>query len=328
MSHNIQKRDVQVGIETAWHGLTVVEPEIRKDNCRIVYPLEICPTFFKRADGVEVPANGRQIVSLDDGLPVGRPVGADYKLIANEAIWDAVMNGIAGTSHKPVSCGTVNDRSLGFISVKVADDFKAAGREHKPILNVLWGHGGNKAVVAKTGVTTVVCQNTFTLAMGEGSDFKLSIRHTANANLIDLQEAIDAHIGVVAEFQTAMNTFEASSVTPDTARKVYAGFLAGDEVPETKTGISRLTNSVNRLAELFATGKGNRGCTVADLFNGATDYYSHESSGGDSTWKQFVSSEFGAGANRKVEFYDMLRDEARFNATLARGEKTLQALGI
>jgi hypothetical protein len=328
MAHNIQERDVQVGLEMAWHKLTQIEPKIDKTNCRILYPMTIEPLFFKNTAGDYVQGNGRQIVAQDDGFPIGRPVGTDYKLIDNSQIWEAVEQGLAGTKHEIVSCGTVNDRSLGFVSVKIADEFRAANRDTKSVMNVLWGHGGNRAVIARTGFTVVVCENTFNMAMREKSDFKLSIRHTAKANVLDLGKAIDAHVGVVAEFKNAMDELHSVDVKTDDARKIFAGFLAGDEIPETKTGISRFTNTLDTVQNLFLTGKGNQGRTMADVFNGVTDFYSHESSGGTSRWKQFVSSEFGAGDTKKTEFFRVLSDRNSLASMMKQGEAVLSALGV
>lgn len=326
--HNIQTRDVQVGVEMAWHKLTKVEEKIDRNNCRILYPMAMHPLYYQDSDGNFREANGRQIISLDDGGAVGRPVGKDYKLIANTEIWDAVEQGLAGTQHQIVSCGSVNNRALGFISVKISEQFKAANRETNSTMNILWGHGGNRAVVARTGFTVVVCQNTYNMAMKEKGDFKLSIRHTAKANVLDLGKAIDAHIGVVAEFKNAMDEFHSVDVKTDDARKIFAGFIADDKIPETKTGISRFTNTLDKVQNLFLVGKGNSGRTLADVFNGVTDYYSHESSGGDSRWKQFVSSEFGAGDVRKGEFFDVLSDRNSTEAVKRQGELVLSALGI
>jgi hypothetical protein len=326
--HNIQIRDVQVGIEMAWHKLTKVEQKIDKSNAQILYPMTINPLYFIGADGNYHEGNGRQIISLDDGGPIGRPVGEDYKLIGNREIWESVEQGLAGTKHEIVSCGTVNDRSLGFISVKISDQFKAANRDTNSVMNILWGHGGNRAVIARTGFTVVVCQNTFNMAMKDKGDFKLSIRHTAKANVLDLGKAIDAHIGVVAEFKNAMDEFHSVDVKTDDARKIFAGFIAGDEIPETKTGISRFTNTLDKVQNLFLVGKGNGGRTLADVFNGVTDFYSHESSGGDSRWKQFVSSEFGAGDVKKSEFFDILSNRNNTESVKRQGELVLSALGI
>ncbi len=325
--HNIQKRDIQTGITMGWHNLTNVVEKIDGTNAGILYPMYISETYFKTPDGVEVAANGRQIVSSDDNLPIGRAVGSDYKLISNCEIWDAVQEGLSGTQHQIVSCGTVADRSLGFVSVKVSDDFIAAKRETQNVMNILWGHGGNKAVTARSGFTVVVCQNTFNMAMAEKSDFKLSLRHTANANILDLSKAIDAHIGVAAEFKLAMDKMDSVDVKQSDARKIFAGFISGGETPESKTGISRFANTLDRIQELFVSGKGNSGRTMADVFNGVTDYFSHESTGG-TAWKQFTSSEFGSAGNRKSDFFEVLTDDAALRDTVRKGEGILLTLGL
>lgn len=308
----------------AWHKKTNVVESITAENCGIIYGMSIEPLYIKRGD-LLVEANGRQVVSNDDGLPVGRAVGQDYKLIANSEIWNAVASGLEGSKHEIVSCGTVSDRSLGFISVKVSDNFIAANRDTANVMNVIWGHGGNKSVVARSGFTVVVCQNTLNVAMAEHADFKLSIRHTAKANVFDLSKAIDAHIGVAAEFKSAMDALHSVNATASVARKIYAGFLA-DETPETKTGVTRLSNAVDSMETLFASGKGNAGRTMADVLNGATDYYSHGN--GENPWKQFVSSEFGAAGTNKTRLLEILRNPAELSATILRGESVLADLGI
>jgi hypothetical protein len=223
----------------------------------------------------------------------------------------------------------VNNRALGYISIKVADDFKAAGKEHKPMLNVCFGHGGTKAVTARNNLTRIVCSNTFNMAMREKSDFKLSIRHTSNAKIMDLAKAIDLHFGVVQAFKQAMDEFQAVDVVPSQARKIYAGFLIGeDTAPESRTGITRFTNQVDRLTELFSTGKGNTGRNMEDVFSGVTDYFSHYSSGGDDKLKQFTSSEFGAGDIAKREFFSVLSSPDLLSQTIKRGESVLATLGL
>lgn len=324
MSHNIQERDIQTGTEMAWHKRTSMVEDIDRSNCGILYGMAIADTYYKHNEQY-IQANGRQIYALDDNLPVGRPVGADYKLIPNSDIWEAVESGLAGTKHKMVSCGTVNNRSLGFISVKVSDDFIAASRETQSVMNVLWGHGGNSAVVARSGFTVVVCQNTYTAAMSEHSDFKLSFRHTAKTNILDLGRAIDAHMGVEAEFKRAMNELAATSCNEDKAHAIYCGFLCkSEEGPDTARGASRMMNKAEKMTNLFQSGAGNEGRTMADVFNGATDFYTHSSAKGKSDWNQFVTSEFGISRIRKNEFYNMLTDEAALNQTIARGERAME----
>ena len=325
MAHNIKPRDIQVGTKVAWHQNTHVEDTITADNCRIRYGMSIEPTFFQNVNGDYVMANGRQIVSLDDNLPVGRPVGTDYKIIDNRQIWDSVAEGLGGTKHKIVSCGTVQNRSLGFISVEICDSFKAANRMVETVMNIIWGHGGNHSVIARTGFTVIVCHNTLNRAMSEHTDFKLSVRHTRNANVMDLGRAIDAHIGVNAEFRQAMDSLHEQSCSQDTARKIYVGFVTKGVEPKTNVGTTRMQNTVDSLMNLFNTGKGNSGSTLADVYNGATDYYTHCNSKKD-RWSQFVKSEFGTGNARKSDLYDIMNSSDKLKETVKRGAHVMESV--
>jgi hypothetical protein len=69
--------------------------------------------------------------------------------------------------------------------------------------------------------------------------------------------------------------------------------------------------------------KGNHGRTLADVASAATDFFTHESAGGEDTWKQIASSEFGSADNARVEFVEMLGNPEALSATRSIGEKLL-----
>jgi len=104
-----------------------------------------------------------------------------------------------------------------------------------------------------------------------------------------------------------MEEFANTPCNEETARKTIAGFLVRDDDAEKVS--TRSQNTIDRITQLYKGGAGNRGENHCDLFNGITDYYSHESSGGGNRWKQYESSEFGMGQNRKVEAFKLLRGE-------------------
>lgn len=327
MAANILNRDIQVGIDQAWHGKTRIEKVISRENCGIVYPMRKEQLILNNGKLTEHFA----IVSDDDGMAIGNPVKKNYKLISNEQMFDMVEQSLAGTSHKIVSIGSIGNREKVFCSIRLSDNFTAGGRETENTLNVLWGHGGVFGVVARSGFTVIVCANTFALAMRKGGkDFALSLRHTGNADLKieNMAKAIDGNYGVTAEFKKAMDEFSAASVSKNEAKQFIAGFLVRDteELAEVST---RTENNINRINQLFNSGAGNKGESRCDLFNAFTDFFSHESSGGDNRWKQFESSEFGDGNRKKAEAYrsisgETVPDLGDWNAIVKRGDKVLQ----
>lgn len=327
--HNLQDRDIQTGVKQAWHGKTNIVESITKENCGIGYDMTISPLYITKPDGELVETPHRQIVSLDDNLPIGKPVSDKYALISNTQILDMIGESLTGTRHEVVSVGTVNDRALGFYSVQLDEQFTAANRLTDSVLNILWGHGGNMALMARSGFTVVVCQNTFNAALGrKGRDMNLTIKHTKNAHqrIEGMEKAIEAYIGVAAEFKAAMNSLAEQDCTVETATRIVGGILVPDTFERDNEVSTRTKNTIDRVVNLFQTGAGNSGRNLADVFNAATDYFSHESSGGKDRMKQYVSSEFGAGNRMKQTFFDVLTNESEVARVTSRGEKVLLAL--
>ncbi len=363
MSHEITFRDVQFGLAMAWHRLTTIVENITMDTAgAMLYEMEAVPltsvVTLKDENGnaiqetdrdgvllfdaqgdpinktIQVDANAKQIISRDDNLAIGKPVGLDYKMLTNREIFEAVENALVGTSHTLASAGTCRERSLAYISIQIAEAFKSRrGDLTQPLLNIQWGHGGNQTLCAVDSATKVVCANTYKMSLG--GVHQLNMRHTKNADVLKLEECIENHIGVSAEFALAMARAESQEVNAITAREVFAGFAwrtpkgKPQVIPAefSKTGATRLGNHVDRLEDLFHNGRGNLGEDRADLFNAVTDFYTHESSGGEDRFKQFTSSEFGDGATKKQQFFNVIADRAgQFESTRQHGEKVLLAL--
>jgi len=265
-------------------------------------------------DGITGPvATGfNSIVSLDDNLPIGNPVGNGYELITNEQIWEMLESALAGIGikHQIVSVVSVGNRERLAISIQFDNGEEIGGRLTQNVLNIIWGHGGIMGVLARSGFTVVVCQNTMNLALARRGEFELRCKHTGGSvkRLEGMAQAIDAHYGVVAEFKKAMEEFANTPCDEPSARNTIAGFIVRDNDVEKIS--TRATNTIDRIAQLYKGGAGNRGENMADLFNGFTDYYTHENAGGENRWKQFQSSEFGNGQVRKLEAFKLLRGEA------------------
>lgn len=323
MSHNIQENDIQIGTSQAWHGLTQVREKIDISTVEIRYPMETRPLFCE-IDGNRIETGFKQIVALDKNVAIGNPVGSKYSLISNAQVLDMVMEAIGNVDCEIVSVGTVAARSLGFVSLKLKDsDVRMARRETVNVLNVLWGHGGSMPVIAKTTNTVTVCNNTFDVNMSTKSAFTLKLKHCLNAvdKLTNFSEAIDAHYGAVAEFKLAMDKLAERPCNDERATRIVAGILGEGDTLATRTA-----NNVTRVVDLFRGGAGNAGKDIADLFNGFTDFYTHESRGGQDQWKQHVSSEFGAASRAKRDVFSILSDATATRKVEAKGKVLLATL--
>ena len=355
MAHRLFKHDKHQATKQAWHGLSEIRPEITlQDNWLRDWDLVSTPLFF--ADGSpalsveadkDTQAKQWTISRCNDkpALQIGAPYNpGSFRPITNAEFLSLVEASIAGTDHKIVSVGSVRNRGRVFLSIELQgmDKFKAGGREFSAFLNYGNGHDKSSVLWINTSNVCTVCDNTFSMNLFEvenkrqdsqlesKDDLKIRVRHTKNAALRfpEIAKIIDKAIGVQAEFALAMEAADKLQISEDKARQIFAGFVAPVGAESLST---RAENTVSRLVELFKSGNGNSGRNVGDLFHAATDYYTHESAGGEDRAKQFLSSEFGSGSTRKLEFYNLVRDDKqrtageKLEATAKRGEALLMA---
>lgn len=327
MSHEISAIDRQEGISQAWHGLTKVKPVLELNN-NFLTEWDIVQTPLSMPNG---KFSGFKILTTTD-LPahtIGSPFASSYVPVSNKdfltMIKDATL-GIRGL--KIESLGSICERGRIFVSASIQElpEFKAAGRVFRPYLNFLSSHDQSSAIVVNTSNICVVCNNTFKANLHKADEkgtINVKIKHTKNvkAQIANVPEIIDGFLGAQAEFASIMNTLETMPIKRQHARELFAGFIgAGDEVS------TRKVNQVNRLDELFVSGAGNKGRDLSDVFSAVTDYYTHESSSANDMNRQYVSSEYGAGANAKTRMLGLLQDTDAINKTVLAGRKILASV--
>ena len=309
--HQIQERDVQVGLKMAWHSLTVVAPEVTRE---LAFPFELIRRQA-RIEGLngqlqDIPGYSGFLAS-DDGQSVGKPVASTYEAMTNERYWEVVSNMFGGTSFEVESAGTIFDRSRRFITVKLADvkDFNVDGREFLNRVSLLDSVDGSTNFYAINTSICTVCATTFRMTLGyKSGEFRLKVRHTRNLieGVENVESTIEGLVGVAAQFKKAMEIAAETPIQSPQARALFAGWL-GEGKEELST---RSNNTVSRLVQLFQGGAGNRGETALDAFQAVTDWASHESSGGEGkpgfARKQDLSSEYGAGNRAKQDFFGNL----------------------
>ncbi len=338
----IEAMDIQEGLAQAWHGLTVINPNLSlEDNNLTKWELVSSPLFYASAeDGSPYVNSGFQILRCSDHPEhiIGYPFNPNsFKPISNAAFLKLVRDSISGTSHKVTSVGSVRNRGRVFVSIALngMEAFKAAGRDFSAFLNFGNGHDKSSVLWVNTSNICTVCDNTFSANLfsvesanpsAGGDDIKARVRHTKHSamKLPALADLIDKAIGVQAEFRLAMDKL--ASVPVDAPQPLFAGFLGRDIVDASKGLSTRTVNTSNRLVELFKSERqGNRGENMADAFSAITDYYSHESSGGDNKLRQIVSSEYGSGQNAKADFWKVCRNPDAVAEMTEHGGKLLAA---
>ena len=331
MSHGITNRDRQEARHMGWHNLTQINEVLDLKNNWLT-KWDIQEVGLQTAEGVEVPF--KILTGTDDQEVIGKPFAGTYTPVTNKAFLDMIGEAISGVKGAVVeSVGSVNNRGRVFVSISIKgmDKFKVGNREFLDYLNFGNGHDQTSAVWANASNICTVCDNTFSMNLNADQEVKIKVKHSKDvvARLENISEVIDAYAGTQAKFKAEFERLMNEPIKTDKARDLFAGWMirspGGNQ--ERDLGPKTLTK-VNRITELFESGRGNKGENRADAFSAVTDYYTHESTrnGGTNVARQVFSSDFGLGRTAKSDFWNVIRNDISVHNYAARGAKALATL--
>jgi hypothetical protein len=302
MAHGLTNRDIQSGLENAWHRLTNIVPEVTKENST---PFEVVSTplcyripsndpFGEVPDKIIEDPNWRRLIATDDFLPVGDPFAPSYTPSSIAGFWNILEKGLGETPYTVISAGTTDNRGKVFASIKVTDGFRVGDRIVKDYITLLDSFDKSCSITAVYSSIVTVCLNTFLANLQAGSVVGKA-RHSGNldGNIQKVIDALDTFAGTSAYFQHLMETSDKEPCSRDEAR----AWVTGVETRNAKDLSNSIKQRTARIVELFDGGKGNSGRTRLDAAMGITEFYSHESS--REAGNQLYSSEFGSGAQVK-----------------------------
>lgn len=330
MAHGISKRDRQQARHMGWHGLTEIKADLDlKDNWLTKWDIQ--EVELQTTAGVEVPF--KILTATDDNEFIGKPFAGTYTPVNNKAFLDMIGEAISGVKGAIVeSVGSVNNRGRVFVSISIKgmEKFKVGDRVFHDYLNFGNGHDQTAAVWANASNICTVCDNTFSMNLNGEQDIKCKVKHSKDvvARLDNIVEIIDAYAGTQAKFKAEFERLLNEPMKADKARNLFAGWMIRSNSDEGNDLGPKTLTKVNRLTELFESGRGNTGSNRADAFSAVTDYYTHESTrnGGRNVARQVFSSDFGLGRMAKTSFWNTIRSDDSVNAYVANGKKALALL--
>lgn len=333
MAHGISARDRQEGRHMGWHNLTKINKELDLKNNWLT-EWDIKEVELQTTEGEEVPF--KILVGSDDGKFIGKPYAGTYTPVTNKqflAMIEEAVKGIKGAHVESV--GSVCNRGRIFVSlsIKGMDKFKIGDRDFQDYLNFGNGHDQTSAVWANSSNICTVCDNTFQMNLNAnaGAGIKIKLKHSKDValRLDNIAEVVDAYAGTQAKFKAEFERLMNEPIKTDKARNVYAGWLIRSSPGNEDRDLGPKTmRKVDRLVELFETGRGNKGENRADAFSAVTDFYTHESTrnGGTNKARQLFSSDFGLGRMAKSDFWNVIRNDKSVDAYAASGKKALAML--
>ena len=250
-----------------------------------------------------------------------------YKVINNRDVINCMKDSFTGLDVKITTAGTLEGAKKFFVSVDIGDSDLVINKDRfKAYVNFITGHDGTLAMTAYDSVIRIVCMNTLMASRSAAGEVGFSVYHTKNADLAmhNLPELFSAILKGRASLKEVMEYLEENKCDHNEALAMAAGYFCLETGKEELS--SRSMNAAEGIATLFTRGIGNKGETLYDLANGATEYWTR----GDGTGKGKTSpadrtyrSTMGSAATHKESFVAMLANDDLRKDALKLGKQAI-----
>jgi hypothetical protein len=338
--HGIEKPiDIVLStIGSEWHGLADTVPAIDDES--------IAPLLFKirtgtvsvDIDGAQVPMSHHKALVADmrhraellgtvnELVPLHIPKNG-YAPIENGRVWEALQAALTGTGVKVTSAGTLHAGKKFFLSADLqgASEVVINGDKFCSFLNFVTSHDGTMALTVVDSHVRQVCQNTVTASLASAGDLGFKIYHTAGADtaVSNLGELLNAVLQERADFKTNLEYFASVGITVADVERLFAGYFA--TVNGADALAKRSLNSVEALTVLFSRGIATQGKSLYDVFNAATQFWTHEDGTGKKASKieKAYKARFGTASDHKRILSNYLLSPDRVSQLIEAGRKVL-----
>jgi phage/plasmid-like protein (TIGR03299 family) len=258
--------------------------------------------------GITRPVPDRfAIYRTDTGAVFPSSVGKRYRPIQNVDAFEW-LNGLGG----------IQWENAGLYGSKVwiqatfpGLDFTVRNEPHKNRLLLVSSHDGSSSLIAGFTALRLACGNALRLAFREGLANMVRISHTANAveRMRSAEKILNLHRANMNEFRVIGEDLALRKLTVGNVRD----WLRDEFLPVTTDENGKAANDTrkeavrNQIADLFANGRGNRGESVWDLYNGVTEYVdSYRGNKNTTAETRWASATFGSGQEMKDRAWRML----------------------
>lgn len=340
--HGIVKPiDVVLSTESAeWHGLA--------DKVETIGAKEVAPLLFPITEGkiiVEIDGakvsmgNHKALVadfrnvrpdligdeSTSEGLVPLHIPKKRYRPILNGELWAAMEKSLRDIHAKVTTVGTFEAAKKFFISVKLdaENKFTVNGDKFLANLNFITSHDGTLGVKAYDSTVRIVCMNTLRASLSAQGDVGFNVFHTSGADtaMQNLGELVNEVLAGRGKFRTDMEYLASKPIDAQKARMVTLGyFVRTTDSDELST---RAINAADEIALLFVRGAGNKGKTLYDLLNGATEYWTNGNGTGKtaSVGEKIYRANFAEAADHKDRFFNFLMNPDTVESLFQAGKR-------
>lgn len=259
---------------------------------------------------VKVPAHD-VLYRGDSGKPIA-VVSSTYQIHQPQAILGLFGEWFDVAGVRMVSCGLLGDSRILWAQAEINGGETVLGEDAlKCNIMVATGLVGNMATTCRDVDTRIICNNTFTAAMGEDNKYSLRVTHRSAFDPARIRKAIEAaDSGFRARVETyralakvRMNMVVAEELVQKVLRPVGNVKADGTEMRK-PSGYDAILSLFQ--GEAMGAGFGSSEGTAWGLFNAFTQHVDHGSKAKSSD-SRTTSAWFGDGAALKQRALQVIR---------------------
>ncbi len=269
--------------ETPWHGL----------GTRVTNAIDaVTPSRFLKLAGLDWHVEKVPVVTADtgqetthfatrrvsDGSILG-VVGPGYTVLQNEEVFEW-FGPLLETGRVTLEAGgALAGGSIvwGLARIIGLDELVRDGDAVVSYILLSHGHHGMRGISVGLTPERVVCRNTLAIAENDRMAPALHVKHTAGLH-VALERVRDIIDVAEADFRATIEQYALLARTPVSKADLrqYIKIVIGADERKDEDLHPVTKRRVDRIVELASSGRGNRGESLWDGYNGVTEYLSYE----------------------------------------------------
>ena len=289
--------------QPAWHGLGSVlnnPPSIASaiEEASLDWQVEEEPIFFGQGEELKQIESHKSLIRSTDRKVLG-VVSQSYQPLQNIDAFNFFDFLIHDNDVSLEAAGSLKEGKRVWVLAKVNNLTTDVNKDDavNPYLLLSNSHDGSLAIWIQFTPIRVVCQNTLSFALANRKENQeigraFRIRHQGDVNL-KLAQAKNALNFAKQKFQATIDEYQAMA-NRNISRYELDYYLS--QVLDTETPQS--TRAYPQIVANFESGRGNKGQSLWDAYNGLTEWLDYQR--GNSQNTRLNSSWFGASAKTRV----------------------------
>lgn len=289
--------------QPAWHGLGSVlnnPPSIVDaiEETGLDWQVEEKPIFFGQGEELKQIESHKSLIRSTDRKVLG-VVSNNYQPLQNIDAFKFFDFLLHDNDVSLEAAGSLKEGKRVWVLAKVNNLTTDVNKDDavNPYLLLSNSHDGSLAIWIQFTPIRVVCQNTLSFALANRKENQeigraFRIRHQGDINL-KLAQAKNALNFAKQKFQTTIDEYQAMA-NRNISRYELDYYLS--QVLDTETPQS--TRAYPQIVANFESGRGNKGQSLWDAYNGLTEWLDHQR--GNSQDTRLNSSWFGTSAKTRV----------------------------